>query len=91
MKKSLSKNKKSNESKVPTLSDFNIEEARKSLIDMTKIGLQMTEFIYESETPHYGPEGHFKKWFFPPRFFCLKLIKNNIPACVYEFQADFSL
>ena len=38
MKKSLDKNKKSKESKVPILSDFNIEEARKSLIDMTKIG-----------------------------------------------------
>ena len=50
MKKSLDKNKNSKESKVPTLSDFNIEEARKSLIDMTKISLQMTEFIYESET-----------------------------------------
>ena len=50
MRKSLDNNKKTKESKVPTLSDFNIEEARKSLIDMTKIGLQMTEFIYESET-----------------------------------------
>ena len=51
MKNSLDKNKNSKESKVPTLSDFNIEEERKSLIDMTKISLQMTEFIYESETP----------------------------------------
>ena len=51
MRNSLEKNKKSKESKVPTLSDFKVEEARKSLIDMTKISLQMTEFIYESETP----------------------------------------
>ena len=51
MKKSLDKIKKSKEFKVPTLSDFNIEEARKSLIDMTRVSLQMTEFIYESETP----------------------------------------
>ena len=43
MRKSLDKNKKSKESKVPTLSDFNIEEARKSLIDMSKISLQMAD------------------------------------------------
>ena len=31
------------------------------------------------------------KNFTPPRFFCLKLIKTNIHACLYVFQAVFSL
>ena len=46
---------------------------------------------YEPLIPPSSHYGQLQKKIPPPSIFLSKLIKNNIPACVYEFQADFSL